>query len=71
MTSRFTYQGIALTRSWHDFEVTATYQNDPYSFGAESNTFSFTLHLKAFPGYQPFGVSATGQQLAGGIGQVY
>ncbi len=69
-SNQFTYKGLAITRSWHDWELTATYEDNPSGLTA-GNTFYFTFHLKALPGYQPFGVGAYGQGLASGIGQVY
>jgi hypothetical protein len=66
---QFTYQGISFTRSWHDWEVTATYQSTPTGLNS-GNTFTLTFHLKALPGFQPFGIGSYGQGLGGGIGQV-
>jgi hypothetical protein len=70
ITKLFSYQGLALTRSWHDWELTGTYQNNPEGI-PPGHTFYITFHLKAFPAYQPFGVGAYGQGLASGIGQIY
>jgi hypothetical protein len=69
-TRRFTYKGLALTRSWHDFEATLVYQDTPQGLRPGS-TFTFNLRLKAFPAYEPFAVGQFGQALDPSLGEVY
>jgi len=69
-TRRFDYQGLALTRSWHDYEGTLIYQNTPNGLRPGS-TLTFNFRLKAFPAYEPFAVGQFGQSLDTGIGEVY
>jgi hypothetical protein len=68
-TNEFTYKGIALTRSWHDWELSAIYEDIP-SGVTPGQTFYLNFRLKAFPGYQPFGTGEFGQGLDSGIGQI-
>ena len=67
ITSKFDYKGLALTRSWHDFEATLIYQDTPNGLRPGS-TFTFNFRLKAFPAYEPFAVGQYGQPLDTGIG---
>lgn len=69
-TRRFDYQGLALTRSWHDYEGTLVYQNTPNGL-RPGNTLMFNFRLKAFPAYEPFAIGQFGQSLDTGIGEVY
>ncbi len=69
-TRRFDYQGLALTRSWHDYEGTLVYQNTPNGLRPGS-TLTFNFRLKAFPAYEPFAIGQFGQSLDTGIGEVY
>lgn len=70
ITDAFDYSGVALTRSWHDWETSFIYQDNPIGFQTGS-TFTFNIRLKAFPAYQPFGVGAFGQSEGGSLGTVY
>lgn len=69
-TKKFDYQGLALTRSWHDLEASLVYQNTPQGLRPGSSI-TFNLSLKAFPSYQPFGVGQFGQALDPSLGEVY
>lgn len=69
-TKKFDYQGLALTRSWHDLEASLVYQNTPQGLRPGSSII-FNLSLKAFPSYQPFGVGQFGQALDPSLGEVY
>jgi len=68
ITSRFDYKGLALTRSWHDFEASLIYQDSPNGLRPGS-TFTFNFRLKAFPAYEPFATGQYGQSLDTGIGE--
>ncbi len=68
ITSKFDYKGLALTRSWHDFEASLIYQDSPDGLRPGS-TFTFNFRLKAFPAYEPFAVGQYGQSLDTGIGE--
>ena len=68
ITSRFDYKGLALTRSWHDYELNLTYQDIPNGLRPGS-TFNLTFRLKAFPAYEPFATGQYGQSLDTGIGE--
>lgn len=68
ITSRFDYKGLALTRSWHDYELNLTYLDTPNGLRPGS-TFNLTFRLKAFPAYEPFATGQYGQSLDTGIGE--
>ena len=68
ITSRFDYKGLALTRSWHDYEATLTYQDTPNGLRPGS-TFTLNFRLKAFPAYEPFAIGQYGQALDTGVGE--
>lgn len=68
ITSRLDYKGLALTRSWHDYELNLTYQDTPNGLRPGS-TFNLTFRLKAFPAYEPFATGQYGQSLDTGIGE--
>ena len=68
ITSRFDYKGLALTRSWHDYEATVTYQDTPNGLRPGS-TFTLNFRLKAFPAYEPFAIGQYGQALDTGVGE--
>ena len=68
ITSRFDYKGLALTRSWHDFEASLIYQDSPNGLRPGS-TVTFNFRLKAFPAYEPFATGQYGQSLNTGIGE--
>jgi len=68
ITSRFDYKGLAVTRSWHDYELNLTYQDTPNGLRPGS-TFNLTFRLKAFPAYEPFATGQYGQALDTGIGE--
>ena len=68
ITSRFDYKGLAVTRSWHDYELNLTYQDTPDGLRPGS-TFNLTFRLKAFPAYEPFATGQYGQALDTGIGE--
>lgn len=67
-TGRFDYRGLALTRSWHDYELNLTYQDTADGLRPGS-TFNLTFRLKAFPAYEPFATGQYGQALDTGIGE--
>lgn len=69
-TSRFEYQGLALTRSWHDYEATLIYQDTPQGLRPGSSI-TLNFRLKAFPASEPFAVGQFGQSLDPGLGEVY
>lgn len=69
-TNRFEYKGLALTRSWHDWEATLIYQDTPQGLRPGS-TFTFNFRLKAFPAFEPFATGQFGQSLDTGLGDVY
>lgn len=68
ITSRFDYKGVALTRSWHDYELNLTYLDTPNGLRPGS-TFNLTFRLKAFPASEPFATGQYGQSLDTGIGE--
>jgi hypothetical protein len=70
LTDQITYKGFELTRTWHDWELSGIYQDNNQSV-TPGSTFYLNFRLKAFPGYEPFGVGTFGQGLDTGIGQVY
>jgi len=70
ITQKFNYDGFELTRSWHDWELSGVYESNTES-AIPGNSFFINFRLKAFPGYEPFGVGQFGQGLDTGIGQVY
>ena len=70
LTDGFDYSGVAVTRSWHDWEATLIYQDNPIGFQTGSS-FTFNIRLKAFPGYSPFGTGNFGQSLSPALGTVY
>ncbi len=69
-TDKFDYKGLALTRSWHDWEATLVYQDTPNGLRPGSS-FMFNFRLKAFPAYEPFATGQYGQSLDTGLGQVF
>ncbi|MEO7715272.1 MAG: hypothetical protein ABIY70_03660 [Capsulimonas sp.] len=69
-SSTFDYQGLALTRSWHDWEGTLIYQNTTTGI-RPGQTITFNFRLKAFPAVEPFATGQLGQALDTGLGQVY
>ena len=71
ITDQFTYKGVALTRSWHDWEASLVYQDDMTSSLQTGETITFNFRLKAFPGFQPFTIGQSGQALDPGLGAVY
>jgi hypothetical protein len=68
---QFQYQGIAVTRDWHDFSLSLVYQDDQTNSLQSGRTFTLNFQLKAFPAFQPFGVGEFGQGLEPGLGTVY
>lgn len=68
VTSRFDYKGLALTRSWHDYEASLTYQDTPNGLRPGS-TLTLNFRLKAFPAFVPFATGQYGQALDTGIGE--
>jgi len=69
-TDQITYDGFELTRTWHDWELSGIYQNNTNST-VPGSSFYINFRLKAFPGFEPFGVGQFGQGLDTGTGQVY
>ena len=70
-SNRFDYRGLSVTRSWHDYEASVTYEDDPLGLRPGGGTFTLNFRLKAFPATQPFSSGQFGQSLDPGIGQVY
>ena len=68
ITSAFDYKGLALTRSWHDYDLSFIYQ-DTLSSLRPGSSFNLTFRLKAFPAYEPFAIGQYGQALDTGIGE--
>jgi lipopolysaccharide assembly outer membrane protein LptD (OstA) len=68
ITSKFDYKGLELTRSWHDYELSLTYQDTPEGL-LPGSSFTLNFRLKAFPAYEPFATGQYGQALDTGIGQ--
>jgi len=69
-TRQYEYKGLALTRAWHDWEATVTYQDS--TLGVQPGPMiSFNLNLKAFPTYQPFATGQFGQAIDTGLGTVF
>ncbi|BDI31989.1 hypothetical protein CCAX7_40400 [Capsulimonas corticalis] len=66
----FDYQGLALTRSWHDWEGTLIYQDTQLGI-RPGRTLTFNFRLKAFPAVQPFATGQLGEALDTGLGQIY
>jgi hypothetical protein len=69
-TKTFGYEGLAVTRSWHDFALTGVYQTDLQGL-TQGDSFYLDFRLRAFPGYEPFGVGQFGQGLDTGLGQIF
>jgi hypothetical protein len=70
LTDTFNYQALELTRSWHDWEISGIYNDNADSL-TPGKSFYINFRLKAFPGFEPFGVGQFGQGLDTGTGQVY
>jgi hypothetical protein len=71
LTDQFLYQGLALTRDWHDWSASFVYQDDKTNVLQSGQTFTFNFQLKAFPAFQPFTIGQFGTGLSPGIGPVY
>ena len=71
LSNKFDYKGVAVTKSWHDWEASVIFQDNPLGFQTGGTTFTFNIRLKAFPAAQPFGVGNFGQSLGTGLGTVY
>lgn len=69
-TKKFEYKGLALTRSWHDYDLSLIYQDNPMGLRPGS-TFTLNFRLKAFPAAEPFAVGQFGQSLDSGIGDAF
>ncbi len=69
-TKRFEYKGLALTRSWHDFEASLIYQ-DTLTGLRPGSGITFNFRLKAFPAEEPFAIGQFGQSLDTSLGEVY
>ena len=69
-TKKFEYRNFALTRSYHDYEITLTYIDQPFGFRSEKG-FNFLIRLKAFPTFQRTGVGQYGTALDTGTGEVF
>lgn len=69
-SNSFSYKGLAVTRTWHDWEASVIYQDDPLGVRPGSSI-TFNFRLKAFPAYQPFGTGQFGQSFSPGVGQFY
>lgn len=70
-TRRFEYKNFALTRSWHDYELTITYVDQPYGSVRSDKGFNLMFRLKAFPVFQRTGVGQYGTALSTGTGEVF
>ncbi len=71
LTDQFGYQGVALTRDWHDWTASFVYQDDRTNSLQSGQTFTFNFQLKAFPAFQPFTIGQFGTGLSPGIGPTY
>lgn len=69
-THALAYYGADLTRSWHDYELSAVIENNLNNV-SNGTTFYLVFRLKAFPAYEPFGVAKFGQGVATGPGTVF
>jgi hypothetical protein len=69
-TDSWDYKGLAITRSWHDWEMSLIYQDNPIGFET-GQTWTINVRLKAFPAYEPFATGNFGQSLDTGLGSVY
>ncbi len=69
-TRRFEYKNFALTRAWHDYELTLSYIDQPYGFRSEKGL-NLLFRLKALPVYQRTGVGQFGTALDTGTGEVF
>jgi hypothetical protein len=68
----FDYRNFALTRSYHDYEVTLNYSDQPYGLrNTGERGFTFTVRLKALPFFQQSGTSRFGTALDTGTGEVF
>lgn len=69
-TNAFDYKGVALTRSWHDWETTLQFED---SMGGlrPGGTITLNFRLKAFPAFEPFATGQFGQSYDTGVGDVY
>ena len=66
-TKQYEYQGLALTRMWHDWEASVIYQNN--FLGATTGPqITFNLNLRALPTYEPFSIGNYGQAIDTGLG---
>ena len=69
---KFDYKTFTLTKTYHDYELTLRYQDQPFGFRANSDKgFSLNIRLKAFPSAQ---ISTGGQFGTGfdtGLGDIY
>jgi len=66
------YKSIALTRSYHDYEITFSYADQPFGFrGTGEKGFNLLIRLKALPMFQQQGVGRFGTALDTGTGEVF
>ena len=71
-TRRFEYKNFTLTRSYHDFEVSLIYRDQPFGFrGTGERGLTFNIRLKALPFSQPTGGGRFGTALDTGTGEVF
>ncbi len=71
-TKRFDYKSIALTRSYHDYEITLSYADQPFGFRSTGEKgFNLLIRLKALPVFQQQGVGRFGTALDTGTGEVF
>lgn len=69
-TKTMAYYGADLTRSWHDFELSAVVENNLNNV-SNGTVFYLVFRLKAFPAYEPFGVTKFGEGVSTGSGAVF
>ena len=68
-TKEFDYTSVMVTRDLHCWEASVAFVNRGGFY--RSRGITFTLHIKAFPLFQDFGVGAFGQALDTSVGEIY
>jgi hypothetical protein len=70
LTRRFTYRSFAFTQSFHDYEMTVSFIDQPFGFRSEKGV-SLSFRLKAFAAPVESSAGRYGTALSTGIGEVY
>ena len=70
ITKKFEYKNYALTRSYHDYEVSVRFVDQPYGFRTERG-FNVAIRLKAFPDYSPAPTGQYGTAFDTGLGSSF